>query len=169
MGDPAPDPAVAAVLEELQGRHTGLSETELDVVAQTIVEEARRHEMDPRVVMAVIVVESSGYNFARSHVGALGLMQIMPATGEELARELDIAWRGPSTLFDPVQNIRLGVAYLRQLSDRYGELPAALAAYNWGPARIDSRIRRGRKLPSLYVEQVLKAYDTASVDRPQRS
>jgi soluble lytic murein transglycosylase-like protein len=55
--------------------------------------------------------------------------------------------------------VKLGIAYLRQLTDRYASMPTALAAYNWGPGAIDRRIRRGASVPSRYIEQVMKAYD----------
>jgi len=152
------EPEVVRVQESLRWRHTGLSESELWGVAETIVREARRNSLDPDLVMAVVQVESGGYNFAVSNVGAMGLMQLMPTTGEELARSLDIDWRGSETLFDPVVNVTLGVAYLRQLSDRYGTWEAALAAYNWGPARIDRRLQRGVALPDAYARQVLELY-----------
>jgi soluble lytic murein transglycosylase len=93
-------------------------------------------------------------------VGALGLMQVLPSTGEELARKHGVVWRGAETLFDPLVNVKLGVAYLKQLSDRYSHVPTALAAYNWGPGRIDKRIRRGDTLPKIYVKKIMRAYDT---------
>jgi soluble lytic murein transglycosylase len=151
--------AVALAVEEFESRHSGLSRREVLRIAEVVVQESERHGIDPSLVMAVILVESGGYNFAVSSVGALGLMQVMPATGEQLAAEMQISWLGPETLFDPVVNVKLGVAYLRQLSDRYGSWPTALAAYNWGPARIDSRIRRGAAVPSVYARQVMKLYD----------
>ena len=155
------DPA-QMVYEELAWRHTGLSETDLRNVSAAIVTEAARHDMDWRLVLAVIQVESGGYNFAVSHVGAMGLMQIMPPTGSQLAGELGLVWRGRDTLLDPIMNVKMGVSYLRKLADRYdGSWSAALAAYNWGPARIDSRLRRGAGLPRLYAEQVLKLHDQA--------
>jgi soluble lytic murein transglycosylase len=151
------------VYEELAWRHTGLADRDVHALSETIVAEADRHGMDWRLVLAVIQVESGGYNFAVSHVGAMGLMQIMPQTGAQLARELGLEWRGPDTLLDPRVNVQLGVSYLRQLADRYdGSWRAALAAYNWGPARIDSRLRRGAGLPRLYAEQVLKLHDDAT-------
>jgi len=52
--------------------------------------------------------------------------------------------------------VRLGLAYLRELTDRYGNTATALAAYNWGPGRIDRRIRRGQSVPELYATRVLK-------------
>jgi soluble lytic murein transglycosylase-like protein len=131
---------------------------EIAQVAATIVREAEIHGIDPNLVMAVIHIESRGNAFALSPVGAMGLMQIMPPTGEELAGQLDIPWRGPQTLFDPVVNIRMGVAYLEQLESRYENMTTALAAYNWGPGRIDSRLRHGVALPVVYSGSVLATY-----------
>jgi len=150
---------VQSVLAALSWRHTGLSERELSEVARAVVRESARHRIDPALVLAVVQVESGGYNFAASEVGALGLMQLMPSTGQQLAREMDLPWWGPETLFDPVVNVTLGVAYLNQLSKRFGSWPTALAAYNWGPARIDRQLRRGIALPSSYVREVMKLYD----------
>ena len=139
-------------------RPTGLTAGEIDAVARTVVAEARRQALEPTLVLAVMHVESRYYNFAVSPVGAIGLMQVMPETGAELAARLGIHWVGPQTLFDPTTNVRLGVAYLRELSDRYGSLPMALAAYNWGPGRIDRRLRLGTAMPEQYPSLVLEAY-----------
>ena len=74
--------------------------------------------------------------------------------------QLGIEWRGPQSLFDPILNVRIGVAYLRQLADRYeGDIATALAAYNWGPGRIDGKLRRGVPLPTVYDQSVLAASD----------
>jgi soluble lytic murein transglycosylase-like protein len=165
LASPAPgsekganDPMVANAIRYLKERRSGLSETEIAQVAATIVREAKVHGIDPNLVMAVIHIESRGNAFALSPVGAMGLMQIMPPTGEELAERLDIPWRGSQTLFDPLLNIRMGVAYLKQLERRYGSMPTALAAYNWGPGRIDSRLRHGVALPVVYSGSVLASY-----------
>jgi len=114
-------------------------------------------------------VESAGYHLAVSEVGAMGLMQILPATGKELADRMNIEWRGPDTLFDPVINVKLGTAYLRQLADRYGNVHTALAAYNWGPGRIDRRLRRGATVPSRYIEQVMRVVDRNALAAVSRS
>jgi len=147
------------ILADLRGRHTALSDRELVALARTIVDEARAFDLDPMLVMAVIQVESAGYHMAVSPVGAMGLMQLLPATGEELALKHGVEWRGPDTLFDPFVNVRLGTAYLRWLSDRYQNVHVALAAYNWGPGRIDRRIRRGDTVPARYKDAVLKVLD----------
>jgi soluble lytic murein transglycosylase-like protein len=150
------DPEVRKTLAHLKSRHTGLSRAELPVLAELIVSESRRLELDPALALAVIRVESGCFNYSVSQVGAMGLMQLMPATAEELAGELGLDWQGPDTLFDPSSNVKMGLAYLKQLSDRYGSTSTALAAYNWGPGRIDRRLRRGQSVPELYVTRVLK-------------
>jgi soluble lytic murein transglycosylase-like protein len=152
------DPRVAAVADYLASRNTGLIREEIDPLAQTVVDEARRHHLDLALVMAVMHVESRFYNFAISPAGAVGLMQILPSTGEELAQRAGIPWHGPQTLLDPRINVRLGIAYLRELSDRYrGDLSAALAAYNWGPGQVDRRLEEGVGLPSEYPSLVWEA------------
>jgi len=159
----APEPAVspggvAQVRERLRGRLTGLAPHEVEALAHTIAGEAARHEVPLELVLAVMHVESRYRAFAVSPVGAMGLMQVMPATGREVAEQLGIPWSGPRTLFDPHVNVRLGVAYLEGLLRRYGSTEVALAAYNWGPGRIDRRLRAGRPLPVRYVRSVLAAY-----------
>jgi soluble lytic murein transglycosylase-like protein len=148
----------AAVARYLASRRTGLSRPETDALARAIFTEAARYNLDPGLVMAVMHVESRFNAFALSPVGAMGLMQVMPATGKELATDLGVVWRGTQTLFDPLVNLRLGVAYLKQLESRYGDTATALAAYNWGPGHIDRRIRRGRALPTEYPKLVLDAH-----------
>ncbi len=145
----------------LSEQRTGLTPDEVRVLAATIVDESDRHGLDMRLVLALMYVESRYNAFAVSPVGAIGLMQILPPTGEELAEQLGIEWRGPQTLFDPVANVRMGVAYVKWLSDRYGKMSTALAAYNWGPGTVDRRLRRGTPVPRVYPGLVMDAYTTA--------
>ncbi len=123
-----------------------------------IAEEARRHGVRTDLVRAVVQVESGFNPYARSPKGALGLMQLMPATVEQL---------GVKNPFDPAENVRAGVAYLRQLLDRYGEdEQLALAAYNAGPGAVD---RHGQTIPP-YAETrqyVSRIKGLAGAQRPK--
>jgi soluble lytic murein transglycosylase len=157
---------LARIEAEFAPYQSGLAGFEARAAAETIAEEARRHGLDDDLVLAVIRTESGFFNFARSGVGALGLMQIMPDTGAMLARQAGIEWRGPDTLFDPVTNIRLGIRYLAQLRLRYGDWEHALAAYNWGPGAIDRRLASGAELPRLYADQVLARYQSFAAATP---
>ncbi len=120
-------------------------------IAMLINRYARNEGLSPRLVQAVVQVES-GYNpRALSAKGAMGLMQLMPGTAKEL---------GVSNAYDPEQNIRGGARYLREQLDRFsGDLRMALAAYNAGPTAV---ARYGGIPPyketKRYVEKVLSLY-----------
>jgi len=151
----------AFIARRLRARASGPLPLKVDELARLIVREADAAGLRPSLVMAVIEVESSVRNFSTSPVGARGLMQLLPTTGESVATAMGAVWAGPESLFDPVLNVQFGVRYLRDLIDRYGDLHTALAAYNWGPGRIADRVRRGEPIPHRYVERVLASYHAA--------
>jgi hypothetical protein len=115
---------------------------------EVISEHAHLNAIRPDLVRAVVQVESGFNPDARSPKGALGLMQLMPATARRF---------GVTNPFNPVENIRAGVAYLRQLLDRYrNNEELALAAYNAGPGAVDTH---GQSVPPYpetrnYVKRV---------------
>jgi soluble lytic murein transglycosylase-like protein len=101
-----------------------------------IAEHATRHALSPDFVRAVIQAESAFNPFARSPKGAMGLMQLMPATAAEY-RVLNA--------YNPAENIRAGVAYLKSLMTRFNDdVSLALAAYNAGPNAVE---KYGRSVP----------------------
>jgi soluble lytic murein transglycosylase len=159
LDEPRSSVEYVQVSKLLASRFARLSEGEVAVLAQVIVE-AESAGLAPELVAAVIDVESSGNRLAVSRVGAMGLMQVRPETAESIATRAGVDWRGPETLFDPVSNVRIGVSYLDELVDRFGDLHIALAAYNWGPTRIARHIREGSVLPVRYSERVLQVYET---------
>jgi hypothetical protein len=144
------------IFNESVAQHARRFATELVAVPDRQLEplievHARAQSLDPKLVKAVIQVES-GYNAAAlSNKGAIGLMQLMPDT----ARLLDVL-----DPYDPVQNLRGGVAYLRQLLDRFsGQVEYAVAAYNAGPGAVE---KHGGIPPypetQDYVRRVLSLY-----------
>jgi len=97
---------------------------------------ARTHGLPVNVVYGMIRQESSFDLSAQSHVGARGLMQLMPATAREISRRFGIPF-STAGLDEPDLNVRLGTAYFRQMLDTFGgNLELALAGYNAGPNRI---------------------------------
>lgn len=103
---------------------------------EVIRETASREGLPGHVVLGMIRQESAFDVGARSWAGAHGLMQVMPATGREVARRLGLRW-STARLREPSFNVRLGTAYFRQVLSMFdGDLELALAGYNGGPYRI---------------------------------
>ena len=95
------------------------------------------------LALAIARRESEFYALARSPVGARGLMQLMPRTGEAMAAKLGLANYAEEVLDDPVTNARLGSAYLAQLIEEFGpNIPMVAAGYNAGPSRVRDWISR---------------------------
>jgi soluble lytic murein transglycosylase-like protein len=155
---PIPPPHYLEVRNFLETRCKQFSELQIKALTRTILNEAKRSGIEPVLILGLIHVESSGNPMAVSSVGALGLMQLRPATAEAMATERAIPWEGPESLFDPNLNVILGVHYLDRMIDRFGDVDTALAAYNWGPTRIARVIRSGRSVPAGYTKSVYRAY-----------
>ncbi len=134
-------------------------EIELDLaqqIATLVGHEASKYDIDPWLVIGLIKVESHGDPTVVSSVGAIGLMQLMPQTAADIARELDLPYT-PEDLYNIEINIRFGTYYLAQLFERFEDPQAAIAAYNWGPNHISRRLANGSKLPQVYPGRVLMA------------
>ena len=143
--------------EVISGHYTGLDEKSAVRIPELILEESKKYGYDPLFLTALIITESSFYNWAKSNRGARGLMQLRPATAIALASETHLKWRGIRTLFDPEKNIALGAYYLNKLVSRFGNLTLALEAYNHGPSRLSKYLRKGYQ-PKRYSKKVLKNY-----------
>jgi len=135
----------------------GLKTSYIDNLSGLIVHESKKYGYDPLLLTAVIITESSFNNWARSNRGALGLMQIRPATGKELAAEVSVQWQGTPSLYNPETNIVLGAYYLNKLYLHFGDLGLALEAYNHGPSRLKGYLKKGYR-PSRYSRKVFQNY-----------
>ncbi len=122
-----------------------------------IHEKSEKYNVDPALVAAVIEQESRFKSRAQSHVGAKGLMQLMPRTGR---------WMGARDLYDPEQNVDAGVKYIKYLQGRFdGNLTKTIAAYNAG----EGNVMRYRGVPPFretrtYVKKVLSNYSRRTLE-----
>ncbi len=136
-------------------RSDGAVEWDRQQIKLEISRIARQHGMDPRLIEWVVQAESDFDPLAMSHKGAMGLMQLMPETAKLL---------GVTQPFDPVQNLKGGIKYLRYLLDRFeGRLSWALAAYHAG----ETRVQRYQGIPPItstrnYVRKILGNYNKAN-------
>ena len=127
---------------------------------QIVVGHAENYELEPELVAAVIYQESKFDADAVSASGAVGLMQLLPETGQGIAdRTGGNEWK-PDDLLDPELNIRYGSWYLRHLIDKYDDEQLALAAYNAGQSNVDRWRKEGVGIQFAetrhYVERVQK-------------
>jgi len=128
--------------------------------------------IEPELVWAIMREESHYRVDARSAVGALGLLQLMPTTAAQLAREQGIEGFESTDLFDARTNISLGATYLDQLSTRFdGRMSAAIGSYNAGPRRVSGWLRGdARKLEDdVWVENIPYDQTRSYVKRVLRS
>ncbi|MBI5885345.1 MAG: lytic transglycosylase domain-containing protein [Deltaproteobacteria bacterium] len=153
--------AIAAYVHDVvASSRTGLGATEEARLAQVIVGESEAHNLDPLFILALIKTESEFNNWSRSSKGALGLMQIMPSTGRELAGALSLDWRGEATLLDPYTNVKIGVYYFNTLKSRYNhDTKLSLAAYNAGPRRVRELMQSGSPVGEAFSARVLAHYN----------
>lgn len=143
-----------AVLNVLDSHRMRVTPTVRHEIAGTILAAAHRYDLAPELILAMIFTESSFDPHAESAMGAVGLMQLMPATATQLARELEWEWKGRQLLTDPESNILMGSFYLRKLLHRFDDLNVALAAYNVGPNRLRTIMTEENRVPRIYATKV---------------
>lgn len=117
---------------------------------------ADQQSLDPAIVLGVMRQESMLDSRAESAVGAMGLMQIMPRTGRQIAGEIKQTLASESSLFDPGINIRLGAYYFKKLLKRFGgHVAVAAAAYNAGPAKVAAWLPVSIPVPAdIWIETI---------------
>lgn len=121
---------------------------------------SRLSRLDPHITYAIVRKESAYRADAASPVGALGLMQVMPKTGRQVASRLSVELPAGG-LLDIDTNLKLGSAYLRAMLDRYnGNLALAAAAYNAGPHRVADWLNRNAGLPPTVWIEAISYYET---------
>lgn len=147
----------AAPIEAVNGDRPSAAAPAATPVWPLLDDAARRHGLPPALLRAVAWQESRGRTTAVSRKGALGVMQLMPATAASLGVD-------PLNLH---QNVRGGALYLRRQLDRFGSVPLALAAYNAGPAAV---ARFGGMPPyretHAYVASILAHWQPDAADVP---
>jgi len=125
------------------------------VYEQKMIQAGRNTELDPSWLLGVARQESAFNPKARSPVGARGLMQLMPATGKSIAKQIEHPLKSLAELVNPARNIQLGSAYLRHVFDTNQQNPVlATASYNAGPHRIARWLPKKTLPADIWIENI---------------
>ena len=146
------------ILEAVEDMQSNLSPDEEVHLANEVYHHSKLHSLDPLLVLALIRVESGFSPGAVSSMGALGLMQVMPATARIVSERRGWNWPGEARLLEPGFNIRLATDYLAELISKFGSVETALIAYNCGEGAVETLGKSGEPLPREYCSRVLLAY-----------
>ena len=149
---------VQQIIQFIKGKNVRLRDETLTRMANTVYQESQLHEIDYRLVLAVIKVESNFRHDAVSNRGARGLMQIKPSLAKYIAKDAGISYSGHECLSEPENNIRLGVYHLSQLMEDFKDMATALHAYNTGPAKLKGKLFKNKEPKNKFSKHVLSEY-----------
>jgi soluble lytic murein transglycosylase len=131
---------------------------QLNAIVTAINNESQERGFDPVLIMSIIQVESGFRIKQRGRHGEIGLMQIKPSTGRWVAKKFGIPWYGKKTLENPLDNIRIGTAYLSTLKAKFlHQEHLFLSAYNMGSSRLIKAIK-SNVIPNTYATKVKRQY-----------
>jgi soluble lytic murein transglycosylase-like protein len=136
-------------------------------VAGAIETAHRNHNVDPALVLAVIRQESHFKPRARGVGNSIGLMQVRPFVGADVARRHNVPWAGAKTLLDPAANVQIGACYLGEMLEKFRDPGLAITAYNMGPTRVGRMVARGHVPKPAYLTSVLKHFQTMTSELGQ--
>jgi soluble lytic murein transglycosylase len=123
--------------------------------ADQIRQNAMQQDLDPALLFGLIRRESAFNKDAHSPAGARGLMQIMPQTGRQIAKDLNERWQGKNSLYNPVRNLKYGSYYYQKLLNQFnGHYALALAAYNAGPHRVKKWLPEKTVPADIWIETI---------------
>ena len=126
---------------------------EISELSHFILEKSEEYGVSPFLLLSLIDVESGFRPGAVSRRGAVGLMQLLPDTAEEVALHSGLIWH-PGLLKDPKSNIELGLRYMAQLKKQFGSEENALTAYNIGPTALRAKLSLGEDVSLKYFHRV---------------
>jgi Soluble lytic murein transglycosylase and related regulatory proteins (some contain LysM/invasin domains) len=109
----------------------------LPQITKELIKECQRQDMDPIFVMAIIQTESQWNTYAKGTSGEIGLMQILPQTATWIAKKYRLEYRGESSLYDPITNLKIGITYFAHLRSQFeSRAHHYVPAYNMGPTNL---------------------------------
>ena len=146
------------IMQYLKNKKVRASDEKLKKIAMSVYEEAKDNEIDYRLVLAVMKVESNFRSDAISKKGARGLLQIKPSLAKYVSKEMGVSIKSPKCLDEPEKNIRIGVSHLSWLIEKFENLNAALHAYNVGIGKAKKVASEDDGPDTRFTRKVLAEY-----------
>lgn len=151
--------AVRRIIEYLRVENMTLKDKKLKIISEMVYKESTRYNLDYRLVLALMKIESNFRDDAVSEKGARGLLQVKPSVAKFIAEDVGIKWRGDETLDEPKENIRIGVHFFSKLIEDFQSTTMALHAYHVGPTRLREILNEDKIPQKRYLNLVLDEYD----------
>jgi len=157
------------IVRYLKDKKVRATDEKLKKIANSVYEEAKDYEIDYRLVLAVMKVESNFKSDAISKKGARGLLQVKPSLAKHVSKETGVAIKSPKCLEEPEKNIRIGVSHLSWLIEKFENLNTALHAYNVGWGKIKSSAAEDDGPDTRFTRKVLTEYHLIKNSLPDAS
>jgi soluble lytic murein transglycosylase len=157
------------IVRYLKDKKVRATDEKLKKIANSVYEEAKDYEIDYRLVLAVMKVESNFKSDAISKKGARGLLQVKPSLAKHVSKETGVAIKSPKCLEEPEKNIRIGVSHLSWLIEKFENLNTALHAYNVGWGKIKSSTAEDDGPDTRFTRKVLTEYHLIKNSLPDAS
>ena len=161
------DDTVENIVSYLEEQMPNMPGDKLRDIASYVYTESKERNLDYRLVLAVMKVESNFKQDAVSSKGARGLLQIKPSLGRGIAETLGVTWSGDRILHEPEKNIKFGVYHLSQLIENFETLQWALYAYNSGSTKARELSAKHKQPGSRFAKAVLSEYEKTVTVLPE--
>jgi soluble lytic murein transglycosylase len=150
---------VGQIITFVRDENESFSDNELRTIAEIVYEESFKRNVDYRLVLAIMKIESNFRHDAVSRKGARGLLQVKPSLAKYLAQDVGVHWKDDTTLDEPDKNIKIGVHFFSKLVDDFESINMALHAYHVGPTRLKVIVAEKKKPEKRYLNLVLNEYN----------
>jgi soluble lytic murein transglycosylase len=155
----AKETIVDKIVQFLQDKKVKGSEEKLKVIANSVYAESQQYDLDYRLVLAIMKVESNFKHDAISKDGARGLLQIRPILARHVSKNAGIPVKNVKSLHEPEKNIKIGVNHLSWLMEKFEDVDTALHAYNAGHKKAEARVAANKVQSTRFARQVLREYE----------
>jgi soluble lytic murein transglycosylase len=146
------------IVQFLKDKKVKLSDSRLESMATTVYEESRLYDLDYRLVLAIIKVESNFRHNVTSRDGSWGLMQIKPSLAKFISKSTGLVFKNKKDLHEPDNNIKLGTYHISKLMEDFENIHDMLYAYNVGQNKARMRINKEGKPNTPFTRRVLREY-----------